>query len=220
LAETDLYAPVKALLEQQGYIVKSEIRGCDVVGVRSNDAPVIVELKSAFSLQLLFQAMDRLGMTDHVYIAVARPKRGVTSSALKLCRRIGIGLIIVAASGSVEVLADPLPYSPKKNAKRTGLLLKEFAKRQGDPNLGGSGGKKLMTSYKQDALRCLAYLAKTGPSRVRDIKAATTVDRAANILRDDHYGWFSKQARGVYEMTEAGTAASREFEITIRQLGL
>ncbi len=30
--ESDLYAPVKALLEGQGYVVKGEVRGCDVVG--------------------------------------------------------------------------------------------------------------------------------------------------------------------------------------------
>src|SRR6266404_1855622 len=32
--ESDLYAPVKALLEGQGYVVKGEVRGCDVVALR------------------------------------------------------------------------------------------------------------------------------------------------------------------------------------------
>ena len=43
--ESDLYAPVKALLEGQGYVVKGEVRGCDVVAVRGREPPVIVELK-------------------------------------------------------------------------------------------------------------------------------------------------------------------------------
>ena len=43
--ETSLYAPVKTLLESQGYEVKAEVRGCDVVAVRGDEAPVIVELK-------------------------------------------------------------------------------------------------------------------------------------------------------------------------------
>ena len=30
-SEADLYAPVKAYLEAQGYEVKSEVRGCDLV---------------------------------------------------------------------------------------------------------------------------------------------------------------------------------------------
>ena len=48
--ESDLYAPVKALLEGQGYVVKGEVRGCDVVAVRGGEPPVIVELKRAFGL--------------------------------------------------------------------------------------------------------------------------------------------------------------------------
>ena len=40
----DPYAPVKALLEGQGYVVKREVRGCDVLAVRGDEPPVIVEL--------------------------------------------------------------------------------------------------------------------------------------------------------------------------------
>jgi hypothetical protein len=200
MAETDLYAPVKCLLEAQGYSVKAEVRSCDIVGVRGNEPPVIVELKATVSLQLFYQAMERLALTDHVYIAVAAPKRGVQRECLKLCRRIGIGLIIVAASGATEVLADPIPYAPRKNNKRLGLLLREFKARQGDPNLGGSNGK-IVTAYRQDAMRCADHLREHGPSRVRDIRNATGVTRAANILRDNHYGWFAKAERGIYELT-------------------
>ena len=46
--ETELYAPVKAFLEAQGYEVKAEIKGCDVVAIRGEEAPLIVELKPAF----------------------------------------------------------------------------------------------------------------------------------------------------------------------------
>ncbi len=70
--ETELYAPVKSFLEGQGYEVKGEIGACDVVGVRKNDDPVIVELKTAFSLSLFHQGITRLSMTDDVYIAVPR----------------------------------------------------------------------------------------------------------------------------------------------------
>ena len=146
-------------------------------------------------------------MTDSVYIAVGRPKRGVSAAALKLCRRIGLGLIVVAKSGSLDVLADPLPYAPRKDTRRRSLLLREFSARKGDPNLGGTGRKTLMTSYRQDALRCAIHLDAAGPARVRDIKAFTGVDRAANILRDDHYHWFCKESRGVYGLTATGKAA-------------
>ena len=206
MAETDLYLPVKQFLETQGYAVKSEVKACDVVALRGDEPPVIVELKTGLTLQLLFQAVDRLAMTDHVYVAIARPKRGVTSQALKLCRRIGIGLIVVAASGSLEVLVDPVPYAPRKNAKRKAQLLLEFSRREGDPNLGGSTRKPLMTAYRQDAMRCLHHLAKAGPTRIRDVKSATGVDRASIILRDNVYGWFEKVERGVYGLAERGAA--------------
>ena len=60
--ESDLYAPVKALLEGQGYVVKGEVRGCDVVAVRAGEPPVIVELKRTFGLGLVLQGIDRLAV--------------------------------------------------------------------------------------------------------------------------------------------------------------
>ena len=47
--EQDLYAPVKALLEAQGYEVKGEVGAADVVAIRGGEAPVVVELKLRFS---------------------------------------------------------------------------------------------------------------------------------------------------------------------------
>jgi len=206
MPETDLYLPVKRHLEAQGYTVKAEVKGCDVVAVRGAEIPVIVELKQALSLALLYQAVDRLTVVEHVYIAIARPKRGVTSDALKLCRRLGLGFIVVSAAGSVEVLADPVAYAPRANAKRRGVLLKEFNARVGDPNVGGTTRKPLMTAYRQDALKCAAHLKANGPTRIRDVKAATLVDRAANIFRDNVYGWFEKADRGVYRLSAVGQA--------------
>jgi hypothetical protein len=204
MPETDLYLPVKRHLEAQGYTVKAEVKGCDVVAVRGREIPVIVELKQALSLALLYQAVDRLTIAEHVYVAINRPKRGVTGDALKLCRRLGLGLIVVSTAGSVEVLADPVPYAPRANTKKRGVLLKEFNARTGDPNIGGTTRKPLMTAYRQDALKCAVHLKANGPTRIRDVKTATSVDRAANIFRDNVYGWFEKVERGVYGLSTAG----------------
>ena len=216
MAETDLYLPVKHHLEAQGYEVKSEVLSCDVVGRRGDELPVIVELKQSLSLALLYQAVDRLTVTDHVYVAVARPKRGVTAGAQKLCRRLGLGLIVIAASGSLEVLADPVPYQPRPNVKRRGRLLKEFNARSGDPNTGGSTRKPLMTAYRQDAIKCAAHLSRNGPARIRDVKAATNVDRAATIFRGNVYGWFQKRERGIYDLAEEGRVALAGYAPTPR----
>jgi hypothetical protein len=204
MPETDLYLPVKRHLEAQGYTVKAEVKGCDVVAVRGEEIPVIVELKQALSLALFYQAVDRLAIAEHVYVAINRPKRGVTGDALKLCRRLGLGLIVVSTAGSVEVLADPVPYAPRANTKKRGVLLKEFNARTGDPNIGGTTRKPLMTAYRQDALKCAEHLKANGPTRIRDVKTATSVDRAANIFRDNVYGWFEKVERGVYGLSTAG----------------
>ncbi len=205
MPETDLCLPVKRHLEAQGYTVKAEVRGCDVVAVRGSEIPVIVELKQSLTLALLYQAVDRLTVAEHVYIAINRPKRGVTGDALKLCRRLGLGLIVVTSSGSVEVLAHPVPYAPRANTGKRGLLLKEFNARNGDPNVGGSTRKPLMTAYRQDALKCAAHLKAHGPTKISVVKGATSVDRAANIFRDNVYGWFEKTDRGVYGLSVVGS---------------
>ena len=120
--ETSLYAPVKALLEGQGYSVKGEINGCDVVGVRGDEPPVVVELKKAFGLGLVLQGIDRLAMTDAVYVAVGTwPTR--QPETRRLCRRLGLGLIVVT-HGRAEVVVDPVPYRPRRDRRRTTALLR------------------------------------------------------------------------------------------------
>ena len=218
MPETELYSPIKTFLEAQGYTVKAEIKSCDVVAIRGDDPPVIIELKTGLTLQLLYQAIDRLSLTDAVYIAIAKPKRALPIAAVKLVKRLGLGLIVVSKSGSVDVFADPAPYSPRQNTKRKSALLKEFRNRQGDPNIGGSTKTKLMTAYKQDALRCLKILSVHGPTRVVDVRKLTHVERAATILRSDYYGWFTKHARGVYTITEIGTEAIEIFSVEIASI--
>ena len=53
MKEADLYAPLKAYLEAQGYTVKSEIGPADIMAQRGEDPPVIVEMKTALNLLLI-----------------------------------------------------------------------------------------------------------------------------------------------------------------------
>lgn len=71
-AEVALYPPVKAFLQRQGYVVRGEVRGCDLVACRGDEEPVIVELKLRFTLSLLLQGVDRLALSPLVYLAVPR----------------------------------------------------------------------------------------------------------------------------------------------------
>ena len=118
MREHTLYPPVKAFLEAQGYAVKGEVDDCDLVAVRGDEPPVIVELKTSFSLPLVFQGIARQGLSDTVYLAVP-PFSGRTTrrkDALALCRRLGLGLLMVRLEPAsvVEALLDPAPYRPRR----------------------------------------------------------------------------------------------------------
>lgn len=224
MLETDLYAPIKRFLETQGYAVKAEIGPCDVVACRGAEPPVVVELKTSFSLELLFQAIDRQTVTDTVYMAIALPGTGRSPlwarrqrSISKLCRRLGLGLLTVG-EGRVEVHLDPAPYQPRQNKRRQGLLLKEFAQRVGDPNRGGSTRRPIMTAYRQDALRCARFVDTCGGAKLSDIRKHTKVGRAAAILQRDVYGWFLRQARGTYGLSPRGRTALVEFHHALGSL--
>lgn len=206
--EQDLYAPVKALLEAQGYEVKGEVGAADVVAIRGGEAPVVVELKLRFSLSLFHQAITRLTLSDTVYIAVPRPTGKVARRTLKdnlaLCRRLGLGLITVRADGHTEVHCDPGPYAPRKSKVKTARLLREFARIQGDPNTGGATRGGLMTGYRQDALTCALHLLEYGPARGADIVKTTGIVRATQVMYSNHYGWFERVEKGIYALTDKG----------------
>lgn len=206
--EQDLYAPVKALLEAQGYEVKGEVGAADVVAIRGGEAPVVVELKLRFSLSLFHQAITRLAVSDTVYIAVPRPTGKVARRTLKdnlaLCRRLGLGLITVRADGRTAVHCDPGPYAPRKSKVKTARLLREFARIQGDPNTGGATRGGLMTGYRQDALTCALHLLEHGPARGADIVKTTGIARATQVMYSNHYGWFERIEKGIYALTDKG----------------
>lgn len=219
--ESDLYPAVKAFLEGQGYDVKGEVRSCDVVATRGNEPAVIVELKLAFNLALLLQGVDRLALTDRVYLAVARPASRRAAGAVvyrsdvrKLCRRLGLGLMTVAPGrrGDVEVLVDPIPYRPRKDARRVRLLLGEHVRRQGDPNRGGVTKTPIVTAYRQEALRCALLIEQSGRESLKALRGTGMVPNAARILGRDVYGWFRRVERGIYCLSDRAREDIARFE--------
>ena len=213
MQETELYTPVKAFLEGQGYAVKAEVGAADVMACRGNDDPVVVELKTGFSLSLVHQAIARQSVTDLVYIAAPRGSGKRFQTALKqmktLCRRLGLGLITIRMKDlHLEVHCDPGPYAPRKSERRKSALLREFARREGDPNTGGATRQGLVTAYRQDALRCAGHLAAEGPSKGAVVARETGVEKATRLMADNHYGWFARVEKGVYDLTEKGREAA------------
>ena len=207
--EADLYPPIKAYLTRQGYEVKGEVGAVDVMAVRGDEDPVVVELKKGFSLALFHQGIDRLAMTDLVYVAVPKGASKAGDRALKdnvkLARRVGLGVMTVRLrDGHVEVHADPEPYRPRKSKKKQSKLLRAFERLQGDPNAGGATRHGIVTGYRQDALKCARFLAVHGPSKGSVVKEWAEVPDATRIMAGNPYGWFERVDRGVYGLTAKG----------------
>jgi len=128
---------------------------------------------------------------------------------------------------SAGTAADPLKPPPETagpagsayglaadGRKRAGAakIMKEFAARSGDYNTGGSSGRKLVTAYRERAIRCALALRCHGELPPREVGRLTGAPDAARMLRDNHYGWFRHVRRGVYGLTDAGHAALDEYE--------
>ena len=214
--EADLYAPVKAYLQRQGYDVKGEVGAADVVGRRKDgrgDALVVVELKLGFSLALFHQGIERLAVCDDVYVAVpAGGKDRALRNNVKLARRLGLGVLTVRLrDGFVEALADPGPYAAQKLKKKKKALLRAFERLEGDPNAGGATRHGIVTGYRQDAVKCARFLAVHGASKGAKVAEWAEVPSATRIMADDHYGWFERVERGVYGLTAKGKAGLADW---------
>ncbi len=212
--ETALYLPVKRHLESLGYAVKGEVGGCDLVGLSEGDCPVVVigEMKLAFTFELVLQGVDRAGVGDEVWLAARLSPSGKGRESdprfRNLCRRLGFGLLGVAASGEVHVLLSPVAPAPRRDPKRRSRIVEEHRRRRGDPAAGGGSRRPIMTAYRQQALICAAALA-SGPLRPRDLKGRAP--DAPKILLRNVYGWFDRSSRGLYVLNEAGRAALRQW---------
>jgi hypothetical protein len=93
---------------------------------------------------------------------------------------------------------------PRRDQRRRSRLVDEHRKRQGDPTAGGGSRQPIMTAYRQQALACASVLAQ-GAQRVRDL--TRSVPDAPKILQGNVYGWFVREERGIYGLTEAGRVA-------------
>ena len=226
MSEVELYGPIKQFLEGQGYVVKGEIGPCDIVAVRGDEPPVVVELKENLNLVLLLQAVDRLSLSSEVYVAFRIGKgrsaswRSRRKEVTSLLRRLGLGLLTVSSLGNVVPVLDPAPYRPKQNAPRRRRLLKEFAERVGDPEDGGSASRLRLTAYRQDALRCASELAGAGVLKLSVLRERTGVSRAGPIMRDNHYNWFDRVKKGHYDISPKGRRDLAQWSDALVSLGL
>ena len=212
MLETELYEPVRKYLQRKGFTVRAEVRDCDIAAVK-DETLLIVEMKKNFTLKLVYQALDRQSATEHVYVAVPRPenfKKSEVKNMIKLLKRLNIGLIVVSFGEKrkmVQVVFEPnlnIKNGAGTNKRKREYVLKEFYQRRGDFNVGGSGGKKLMTAYREKSLELACMLEITGDAKSSDLRKAGCDAKAAVIMRNNFYGWFENVSRGVYRLTKKG----------------
>jgi hypothetical protein len=223
LKEEDLYKPISDYLISLGYKVRGENNYCDLTAMKGQEL-IIVELKKNLSVDLLLQGTKRQKIADIVYIAIPKPKRLIYSKRWKdilhLLRRLELGLILVSFAdkeGLVEIPLNPTCFDREKsiraNIKKREKLIKEFNGRSIDLNTGGSRGKKLITSYKEDSLYiacCLNISGPTSPKRLKELGA--NEKKTPSILQENYYSWFIREDRGIYSLTDKGRESLKEYE--------
>ena len=104
--------------------------------------------------------------------------------------------------------SERMPAPRTRTGQTRSRLVREHQRRIGDPALGGSTRAPIMTAYRQQALACASALSG-GPRRVKDLRV--DIPDAGKILLHNVYGWFDRAERGIYELTDAGSAALKRW---------
>lgn len=215
MLEQDLYVAIKCYFETLDYQVNGEIEHADVVAVK-DDQLVIVEMKKQLNLDVILQAVERQKLSPIVYIASIRKDRALRTSRFKrilhLLERLELGLLLchkIEDTWFVNEYLTPKPFKHRETTKIKNTrmqLLEEFYSRHSEQQ-GGVTRTKLMTVYREQAIRIATLLNEKGSMTIKQLLENGCDPKTGNILRDNYYGWFSRVKRGVYELTERGREA-------------
>lgn len=223
-SETDMYLPIKEFFQSLGYAVYAEVKNCDVTLLKDNKL-IVIELKKSFNLQLVFQAIERQKVCDEVYVAIPRLKRYKGSqynNIINMVKRLGIGLITIAMDSpvkTIEILVFPEAISdikrPVSNIKKKEPIINEISLRTHDLNLGGSNKRKLMTAYREKAIKIACVLEAKGALKASELINIFDCDKNAyNILRLNAYGWFEAAGKAKFALSDAGIKALKDKEFS------
>jgi hypothetical protein len=223
LLESDLYEPIRDYLITQGYTVRSEVHNCDITATKDEEL-IVVELKLSFNLVLLYQATQRQRLSDSVYVAFPRPAKMGRGSRWKdtkrLLRRLELGLILVSFATKkprVEVVFHPIAAPRRKDHRARKAVIREIEGRSVDHNRGGSTRRKLVTAYREEALRIAVCLDIHGSASPKQLRSMNTGSRTQSILYNDVYGWFERIGHALYALRPEGTAALGEYPELVDQ---
>ncbi len=212
--ETDLYEPIRCFLEEAGYQVQAEVKHCDIAATRDGEL-LIVELKRAFGLKLVYQALERQSLTDQVFVAIPRPQKGQREKAwrdmLRLLKRLELGLLTVALDSpllTVEVILEPADGRDEawQNRKKQKQLRAELQNRRLSGNTGGMTRRKILTAFREKSIRLACLLEKEGQLSAAALRERGLGDLAV-LLSRNYDKWFRRVEKGVYALSDAGKQA-------------
>ena len=204
--ESDMYAPIKNLLTQEGFLVRGEVKGCDIAATK-DDALWVVEMKLAPNLTLIYQAMARQMATHQVFVGIPRPKslKGSYPKLKKLLKQCQLGLILVSLDSPLplaEIVLMPGEGKAKAN-KKTAAIKKEMAGRSVDTT-GGVSKTKINTAYKERCIHVLCLLYILGQASTKMLVEKGADKTAGHMLRFNAYQWFHRIEKGVYQLSPTG----------------
>ena len=217
-SEEDMYVPVCDYLKENGYDVRGEVKNCDIAAYKE-DMLTVVELKKAFNLKLIYQAVERQDFAQSVYVAIGRSGKGMRDgnfkSMVKLLKRLDIGLITVAMDSpikTVEVILEPADERKTRNSRRKKAMALEFQGRSGDYNKGGIQKTKIITAYREKAIKVLCWVARKEVATNSELRALGCDNKELGILQKNYYGWFERVGRGKYGISASGIEALEDMK--------
>ncbi|MEN8905832.1 MAG: DUF2161 family putative PD-(D/E)XK-type phosphodiesterase [Clostridiales bacterium] len=223
LLEEDFYKPVSEYFKKKGFEIRGELGHCDVFGIK-DDKILVIELKKGLTIDLILQATKRQKIADEVYVCIPKPRIKFGNKRWRdiyyLLKRLELGLIFVSRNEKnilVDVILEPKVFDIKKskslNKKNREKLLKEFKGRSFDDNIGGSRGRKIMTAYKELALKISFHIKDNGPASALELsKNGFDKKTTYSILYNNYYKWFNKIGFGLYDISEEGILELEKYK--------
>lgn len=217
-----MYEGIKKYLNSQGYKVKAEVLNTDITAIK-DDEVIVVEMKKTLNTRLIYQGCDRQRICDYVYLAIIEPTKRIQRSSqfkekVHILRRLQLGLLFVDLEhDTVTPYLDPKTYNLRKNKIKKRKLLKEFEQRVTTFNTGGVTKTKIITAYREKAIRIAYYLSKE-PMKLKDLKEVTKDTKCSSILQKNFYGWFERVDRGIYALTALGQKELVKYEHVLQSI--
>ena len=207
LRESNMYEPIRELLNSLGFIVRGEVKNCDIAAIKGEELWV-VEMKLYANLTLLCQAMERKLITEHVFIAIPRPKNNRSKNFVtlkKIVSKLELGLVLVSFDSPIplaEIAIHPTGRR-KTNPKKSVSVRKEILGRSSD-STGGTTKKGVSTAYREKCIKIACLIKLNEELSSRELLKLGCEKGTAAILRKNHYGWFAKTENGKYTLSTMG----------------